>query len=268
MTSLMVQSGLAIDLDPLTGSLTFGNELNVEIETTRSIGDLESVLAFPDAAAGRESVIAYRMYRGIARAEDVETWSNAGLRYDVTVTLPGDIGSEYFKTSGHMHSTAPDGVGYPEIYDVLFGKGMFVVQWDDPLRLTIVQVRTGDRVLIPPGVSHVTANTGSEPLVIADVVPVDSRNNYDILQNRHGAAIYLLQDPEATEQVRQQINAMYPTVPTWQTIEGSRMGAFPPQVGSLYETFIKTPTDFEFLTSPAAYAADMAAIWSERRAAG
>jgi glucose-6-phosphate isomerase len=266
VSNLVARSGLAIELNDQTGELRFGDGVLVESTGRRTIGELIDVLAYPESAIGREDDTAYLLYRGVVREGDQPVFAETGLRYDITVTLPGDVGSEFMKTAGHIHNAAPDGVGYPEIYDVLSGSGAFVIQWDAPLRLTIVSVEPGDRVLLPPGASHLTVNTGKTPLVVADLVAIASENNYGILRENRGAAIYLLDDPEPHGLVRQLINPLYKQTPMWQTIEGSRMGDFPPLDGSLYLSFMVQPRDLAYLTAPGEMANEMASLWAERRA--
>jgi len=265
VSSLVARSGLEIELNDQTGELRFGEGIGAEGTGRRTIGDLIDVLAYPESAIGREDDTAYYLYRGVMRTGDEGIFAERGLRFDITVTLPGDVGSEFTKTAGHIHSQAPDGVGYPEIYDVLSGTGAFIIQWDEPLRLVIVTVGPGDRVLLPPGASHLTVNSGSAPLVVADLVAVASENNYGILREHRGAAIYLLDDPEPDGLVRQLINPFYRQTPMWQTIEGSRMGDFPPAEGSLYQAFVAKPDDVAYLTAPAPAEMDIQLLWSERR---
>lgn len=265
MSSLVARAGLDIELNDQTGELRFAEGVHAEGTGRRTIGELIDVLAYPESAIGREDDTAYFLYRGVVRDGDEAVFGERGLRYDITVTLPGDVGSEFTKTAGHIHSLAPDGVGYPEIYDVLSGTGAFVIQWDDPLRLVLVMVGPGDRVLLPPGASHLTVNTGNAPLVVADLVAVASENNYGILRENRGAAIYLLDDPEPDGLVRQLINPLYRQTPMWQTIEGSRMGDFAPLDGSLYQSFVARPDDVGYLTAPGEANMDIQLLWSERR---
>jgi glucose-6-phosphate isomerase len=265
VSSLVARSGLEIELNVQTGELQFGERVGAEGTGRRTIGELIDVLAYPESAIGREDETAYFLYRGVTRAGDEAFFAKRGLRYDITVVLPGDVGSEFTKTAGHIHSKASDGVGYPEIYDVLAGTGAFVIQWDDPLRLVIVMVEPGDRVLLPPGASHLTVNSGPTPLVVADLVATACENNYGILRKHRGGAIYLLDDPEPDGLVRQLINPLYRQTPMWQTIEGSRMGDFPPLDGSLYQSFVAKPDEVGYLTAPAPVNTDIQLLWSERR---
>ena len=268
MSDLSNISGFPVTLDLESGRLSFGDSITVEGKGERTFSDLQDVLAFPDALAERALTPAYLLYRGVHQTDDAPLFASQGLRYDITVTLPGEIGGEYVKTAGHIHSNAPDGVGYPEIYDVLHGSAAFVLQWTDPLRLVTIECVAGDRIVIPPGASHLTVNHGSEPLVVADLVAIDSVNNYGDFKTRRGAAIYLTVDPAAPDSRRQIINRNYDETPTWRTVQGSRVGGLVDDSHSLYRHFIDRPNDFAFLTAPAEFNDEMQSLWIENRPEG
>jgi glucose-6-phosphate isomerase len=164
--------GLPISLDLDTGELAFGDDIAVEGTGERRFSELREVLACPEALTEPDDRAAYLLYRGVHDSAHADLFAQNGLRYDLTVVLPGDVGSELTKTAGHIHSAAPDGVGYPEIYDVVHGTAAFILQFTEPLRLTIIVCGPGERILIPPGASHLTVNVGREPLVVADVVAI------------------------------------------------------------------------------------------------
>ena len=75
----------------------------------------------------------YFMYREVARREEREEIRRRGLRYDITVIKPGLLGSEYIKTAGHYHPFKPGtGLTYPEVYEVLYGRGHYLLQCPSP----------------------------------------------------------------------------------------------------------------------------------------
>ena len=56
----------------------------------------------------------YYMYREVALAHDCDLIRQKGLRYDITVIVPGTLGGEYVKTAGHYHPEKPGtGLTYP-----------------------------------------------------------------------------------------------------------------------------------------------------------
>jgi glucose-6-phosphate isomerase len=255
---LTERAGFPVSLDLETGELHFGEGVATEAGGARTVGELADVLAFPDAAASREDESAYLLYRGVRVASGESVLTARGLRYDLTVTLPGDMGSELIKTAGHIHSLAPDGVGYPEIYDVLHGQAAFLLQFRDPLRVAIAMCGAGERILIPPGASHLTVNTGWEPLVVADLVAIASQNDYGEFRERRGAAVYLVCDGDSWAE---RINPRYPTRPIWTVQDGSRIGDFAPGTGPIYSDAMANPGDYGWLTAPASRAAEMLALW-------
>jgi glucose-6-phosphate isomerase len=258
MLDLSARAGFPVLLDRRTGELHFGADVAPEAVGTRTIGELGDVLADAEAAVGRENEIAYHLYRGVAPQSDAATLASHGLRYDLTVTLPGDIGGELCKTAGHIHSEAPGGVGYPEIYDVLHGSAAFLLQFADPLRVAIAICGAGERILIPPGASHLTVNLGEEPLVVADLVAIASRNDYGEFRERRGAAVYVMRDEVGWSE---RINPNYPERPIWTVREGSRVGDFVPGERPLFAEVARDPDEFAWLTAPAPRAAEMRSLW-------
>ena len=259
MIDLSDRIGLPILLDTETGELVFGDDLAVEGTGERRFSELREVLACPDALDESDDRAAYLLYRGVHDPVHAELFARHGLRYDLTVVLPGDAGSELTKTAGHIHSTAPDGTGYPEIYDVIHGTAAFIVQFTDPLRATIIVCDPGERILIPPGASHLTVNIGREPLVVADLVAIASHNDYGAFRTHRGAAVHLFRDHEAWSE---RINPTYETVPAWRVLDGTRIGDFAPGEGPLYSDAIANPEDYAYLTAPAPRESEMQALWS------
>jgi glucose-6-phosphate isomerase len=250
---------MPIALDPETGELEFGDEVAVEGTGERRFSELRDVLADPDALDDEHDSPAYLLYRGVHCPSDAHVLADHGLRFDLTVALPGEIGGELTKTAGHVHNAAPDGVGYPEIYDVIHGHAAFILQDDEPLNVAIVICGPGERILIPPGASHLTVNIGREPLVVADLVAIASQNNYGELRTRRGAAVHLFRDGDAWTE---QINPAYPTTPVWRVLDGTRIGDFAPGEGPIYPDAVGNPDDYRYLTAPAPRQAEMRALWS------
>lgn len=261
MIDLSQQSGLEIALDPESGQLAFGSDVLAEDTGARTLGELAEVLALPDRLEDRADEVAYWLYRGVHAPGDADALAERGLRFDLTVTRPGTISGELIETAGHMHSNAPDGVGYPEIYEVLHGRAAFLLQFTDPLRVVVAVCIAGERILIPPGASHLSINIGAEPLVVADLVAIESQNDYGVFRERRGAALYLLREGERWAE---QINPHYPHPPTWAVVEGSRFGAFPPVAGPLYTESMASLDDLHYLTAPAPWNPAMQALWDQQ----
>jgi glucose-6-phosphate isomerase len=259
MIDLALASGLAISLDTDTGVLSLGDGVAAEGTGSRTIGELRDVLADEFAASGRDNEVAYWLYRGVHRDGDNAILAPHGLRFDLTVTMPGDVGGEFIKTAGHIHSTAADGVGYPEIYDVLHGDAVFVLQFPEPLRVVIATCATGERILIPPGASHLTVNVGQVPLVVADLVAIESQNDYGDFRIRRGAALHIVRHGGGwTERV----NPEYDQAPTWSVLDGSRIGEFGTCTRPTYSDAIADISRYDYLTAPATRNSEMLALWN------
>src|SRR5690554_537228 len=124
-TDLMETSGLSISSD-YEGRLSFGEGLEDVTPAVRKLTDMKDVLLDADADAPEEL---YYMYRDVCRTRDRELIAKHGLRYDVTVIRPGQIGRELIKTAGHYHPLKPQtDVTYPEVYEVLAGKAHYLLQ--------------------------------------------------------------------------------------------------------------------------------------------
>ena len=128
-------------------------------------------------------------------------------RFDITVIPPGTVGGEYVKTKGHYHPLSPSGIGYPELYQVLAGEALYLLQRSDLGDIVAVAARAGEFVLIPPGYGHVTVNAGKEELVMANLVSAGFASEYTFYEQMQGGAYYL------TEEGRWCGTHLYPAVP-------------------------------------------------------
>ncbi len=152
--------------------------------STRSVSELSEVLMDPKKS-GPEG-IAYYMYRDIYMHEN--------LRYDVTVIPPRMFGEEFVKTYGHYHPEAKEGLSYPEVYQILNGEAVFIMQKprrDDSLDCIITKCKKGDVVFVPPNYGHVMVNPDkNSTLVSANVVSSSFSSLYEEYKENHGAAYY------------------------------------------------------------------------------
>jgi len=130
---------------------------------------------------------AYYMYRSV--------YKNGDLRFDITVIPPLRFGEENAKTHGHYHPGSEDGMGYPEIYQVLHGSALFILQKKNrngSVDVMLVRADEKDVVLLPPGYGHVTVNRGEEALVLANLVYDRFESIYTDYDEHQGAAYYYL----------------------------------------------------------------------------
>lgn len=158
----------------------------------RTVDDMRMVLANPSCDA---SGPLYYMYRDLAMSdEDRALLRLRQIRYDITMITPGSVCGEFIKTKGHHHPENAAGVPYPEVYEVLSGRGHFLLQAADLTDVILHPAVEGDKVLIPPGFGHVTINPGNDPLVMANIVSDTFSSDYAFFQAYRGAAYYETDD--------------------------------------------------------------------------
>jgi glucose-6-phosphate isomerase len=257
-TDLLTISGLPLELDPETGLLTdLDGSFHLEEPGRRRFGDLRSVVASPDAIDEIADEVAYLTYRDVRHAAETGLAAN-GLRYDITVTLPGAVSREHIKTAGHYHALDPQGVSWPEIYDVLSGSAVFVLQRavGDPAgdpeidRAVVVVAGPGDRLVIPPDYGHATVNVGDTPLVVADLVAVASNNHYQGYANRRGGAIRIMAVPNREQPFDAVWNPSFPEVSSGiEIVLGPELQSFEAET-PLYTLGVDSPEKVAFLTNP------------------
>jgi glucose-6-phosphate isomerase len=255
---LTERSGLPISLNLETGKLDATGDVDLGEQGERRLSQLREVLADPDAAT--DDRICYRTYRGVGTTVDKELLDQHGLRYDLTVTLPGTTGREFIKTAGHYHSTAPDGIVYPELYEVVYGEAAFVLQGGVRETDGRVQLcKAGEAIVIPPNCGHVTANVGDKPLVVCDLIASACTNDYGSYREKRGAAYYVVEIPGSLTAIK---NQHYPQNEKPAIAYGSRWPMILPSDAPLIELFRRNPETFRLLTTPGLFLDPMWMCWS------
>lgn len=249
-TNLTARAGFDAHLDLDRLALRLGPGVILEKKVERRLPQVAEVLY--DGAAETDDVI-YFMNYDIRPADREETAATRPLRYDITVILPRIHGTEFNKTAGHYHP-APAGqrLSYPEIYEVISGEARYVLQRLDGAGqvadLILVDARAGDQVLIPPEYGHISINTGTEPLVMANLVARDCQPDYGPIRQMAGACCYTVSAGGAPQLV---LNAKYGTVPAPRQVELRNLAAF--GLGAqtpLFQRFDQAPERFRYLFEP------------------
>ena len=250
MKVLLDAGSIDIALDEV--SIVFGKNTGPVHLEVRTLGQAADVYMQGDMGEGTEL---YYMYRDVAWDEDRAAVHATGLRYDVTVILPGCVGPECVKTVGHYHPVKQGaGMTYPEVYEVLSGEATYLMQRpglvsrQSPAAIDdvyVVVARPGDKVVIPPGYGHITINAGSEPLVMANWVGAAFESVYGAMRELKGGAYYLLGSGEWVK------NPLYGEVPKLR-FEAAREY---PQFGlisgvGMYGLIRQSPEKLRFLTHP------------------
>jgi len=181
----------------------------------------------------------YYMFRNV--------YSRDGIRFDITVIPPSIIEGEFAKTYGHSHPEARDGLGYPEVYQVLSGEAIFLLQKtnrDKSVDVKLIRSGKGDVLLIPPNFAHVTINPSKETLILSNLVAEDFESDYADFKKNRGAAFYYLEDGNVSQ------NANYVV----RNLERPDSASFNRRYGfgsaDLLEEFRNDPSKFQFLKDP------------------
>jgi glucose-6-phosphate isomerase len=216
----------------------------------RTLGDLKPVLADAEFARKITPVqakrIQYYMFRGACAPAHKKVFAKARVSFDVTVLPELNLGKELNKTLGHYHERAASGVAYPEVYEVLRGEALYILQKQGGKKKLIEDVvwcraSPGDQVVIPPGFGHVTVNAGRSTLVMANLIAIQE-SDYSEFVRHHGAALYAFANGEIKTNPRYFKRAVAPKPREWKARRVWPRG--------LYASFVADPQAFDFLTRP------------------
>lgn len=153
--------------------------------TIRTFDQIKDVLRNKECPAPKQGTELYYMFRKV--------YSVANIRYDIVFMPARFLGDEYNKTHGHYHPVAEKGLSYPEIYQVLKGEALFLLQKKnvDYFEVLYVSAKTGDVLLIPPNYGHVSINESDDkPLILANIVYDKFESLYGEYTSSNGATFY------------------------------------------------------------------------------
>jgi glucose-6-phosphate isomerase, archaeal len=200
VTSLTEALGVPATLEN-DGSLSFG--CTVEEVLLRKTNDFAALGVLSSTANWLPDSIVAFIYRylddeAVLLSQPMEQASELGVKLDVTVVLAGsDVSTssqyEYPKTIGHYHTAAnASGVPSPDLYQVVYGTGVVVLQpkSDNLVESIVVPVKAGTTLLIPPHLGHASVNTGTDPLVFANICVRRPHLNYEDIHRKAGMATY------------------------------------------------------------------------------
>ena len=205
--------------------------------SVRTLSELKDVLLNP--VKDDESIEVYYMFRDIYKKD--------GMRYDLTLIPYKELAGECVKTYGHCHPIAEEKLTYPEIYQVLEGRALFILQKELGSAATIVTMidaKKGDVVLIPPNHCHVSINPGPEDLLLANVVAENFESNYGPFKENKGAAYYYMENGEFVQNDNYIVEKNERITPE----EINKRYEF--ECKDLLTEFYNNPEKFEFLKKP------------------
>jgi len=265
MIDLSKISGLPVELDEKTYMLKFSAPLQNMVPSVRVFQEMRPVLMNPDCKVDREEL--YYMYRDVHLPEDEKMIRDNKVRYDFTVIPPGMLGDEFVKTVGHYHSKVPgQEYEYPEVYEVLHGHVLFMIQKLDPTDghvITVMSVKAGpgDKVIYPPNYGHIIVNIGNEPVVTANWVSSEYTADYKSIAEAKGMAYYVLKGKDG-KQFEIVPNPNYKDLPEMRFANGHSTSFGFLHDEPMYVTGIRHPGRLEFLNNPHKFAVELSTITS------
>jgi glucose-6-phosphate isomerase len=251
----LIHSGLPIFLND-DGSLIFNPPAQLESLSHRTPANMKEYLADPNSFTDFKAPNVYDMYRGVCLAQDKEKFRAADLRFDITVFHPGLLGKEFCKTIGHYHPADPSGVRYPETYEVIKGKILFLVQkmdeaYENILDFFAVEANEGDDVIFPPGYGHFAINQTNEIAITSNWSEANFKSEYEPVKKFHGAAYYTTKRENGTEFVP---NKNYKNIPELKKLKLKEIPEFGLIKGEpSYISGQKNPNMLEYLIKPELY---------------
>ena len=216
------------------------------IPSTRKLKEIKSVLYdknFLNSKNSEEEL--YYMYRAVGNEEE-DAFRRYRIKYDITIVKGIDLGSEHNKTLGHYHAIAEKGLSYPEIYEVIDGRAIYLLQkplGNGEYEVRIVNAYKGEKLYIPPNYGHITINPEPKSLVMSNLVGSEFKSDYESIIKMGGGAIFSLCNGEIV------FNKSYRDIHV-SIEEGADMPFSLEKGRSLYDEFVEDPAKFEFLDKP------------------
>jgi len=149
--------------------------------SVRRLKEMKEVVYNKEFARSNPELQLYEVYRNLKKDGD--------LRYDVTITKPALLGDELTRTKGNCNSH-----GFQELYTVLEGEGIFLLQKFDGKKVKdvfAVKARAGDWVIVPPYYWVVMINSSpDEALETGNWVSDKTDNLYQALEEIGGQCYF------------------------------------------------------------------------------
>lgn len=257
MIDLSDLAGYPLKFDPKTVGVSFGPQMRMPQYSTRELDALRPVLLDPDAEGPD---VIYWMYRNTAKPEDAALHEAHNLRYDLSAFRSITLGPEFMKTSGHYHPVIPGTkFAFPEVYEVLHGEALYVMQMVDDYAASpeevvvedviMCRVKAGQKIIMPPGYGHVTVNTLDEPLLMTNWVSSRFSSFYGTVEDARGFSWYVMNDDGAPSYLENKSYAQGVPAVRWAEVQEV------PELGltwdtPMYRACAQSPEKFEFLNDP------------------
>ena len=189
-----------------------------------------------------------------------------------------NLDNEFIMTKGHAHPRSPaivpgkaggavvEARGYPEIYEVIYGKVFFMIQSATPdleklQEACVITVEKGEKAVIPPGFGHVMINASDDVAVTANWQPTANASDYSSYEKHNGAAYYVIESERlsadgkrTTKEPEFVPNLNYKEIPKLiharprELPQYNLRSAWP-----MYASAVQDPAKLDFLPHPANY---------------
>lgn len=255
-------SGLPVYLKDDENLLAFVAPLLYRSYGRKRTGEMNGLLYKMDGANPDE--LYYDVYRDVRYAADEALLERDQYKYDFTLIMPGQVNGECKKTSGHYHGYNPERTNtYPEVYEVLAGTALYVLQRADNFEgraedlkvddIIIVKVEAGQSIIIPPNYGHASLNGGDGVMLFSNLAYGPCKVLYDQVRHYGGMGYFAFREKGA---LSFRMNEKYKNVPMpalkFATVkENPRLGI---QFGlPVYRSYMDNPDAFHFLGHPDGY---------------
>jgi oxalate decarboxylase/phosphoglucose isomerase-like protein (cupin superfamily) len=252
---LSTQAGLPLWLDTDTLGVATAAGLRFESQA-RSMQQMQSVLLEPNALPPGVSV--YWIHRLYGQAGPGAQLDAAHLAFSCVLVPPMQIGREYGKTQGHYHPAMPGThISYPEVYTHYYGRLYLLLQrrlngraehLDD---CVLVEMQTGQSVMVPPGYAHILINASDGPALMAGLYCPDFTADYQPIRSMAGAAYYLVNGDGVERSIANERYEHAPPLRRLADVAGTRF-APPDPDRPLWTSFSEDPERYRMLTDPVA----------------
>ncbi len=251
MLTNLKRSGLPISIKD--GKLLLSKNISSLPVQKRTLGEAKGFLKNP--AVKTEIKNLYLMYRSVKSKKDEPVFKKNNISYDITIINAGFIGDEFVKTIGHRHPNKPrTKITYPEIYEVIKGKALFLLQEINPAqknsKIYLIKAGPGEKAVVPPGFGHISINIGGEPLVLANIQAMNFKSDYGFFKKHHGAGLYAVDNKKKKGDFLMEKNQNYKNNFLLRIVKSKN--SFGLKI-PLYKEFVKNPEKFDFLKNPEKY---------------
>lgn len=201
------------------------------------------------------SIPLYCMYRGIYKNKiDQKRAQKYKIRYDITVIPPFLMGKEFVKTKGHYHPLAVKKLSYPELYEVLKGESIFLLQERGAAAevkdLIVLKCKKGDKILVPPNYGHIIINPANKILKTANWISSKFSPLYEEIEKMNGFCYFALKKNSRINWVK---NKKYKKVPRIRLKKSVIPPKFQIPASKPIYSLIRTPLILKFLNKPEEY---------------